>query len=1353
MTQEIIDFGSFPNDPAADAIRIAFQKVQNNFSEVYQTTISTGVSSVTTGLGLDQNDTIGDITISANIANITIQTGSSLQVGVGSLAGATTATITTGSTPFVIDVGNTVTTNRINANYISGHFMLSASAQPNITSVGNLTALRVIGTARAGHFQGDLIGNVYGCVQAPGSDMEIMLNSTGLIGSNPNLTFDGITLTVTGDITANNVNAQWLRGDGYQISNIDPNNIVGGGVASHAGSSDGVIGGVAGAILYQSAADTTAFSDPGTVGQLLTSGGTGKPTWQDGTISGVALGQNLNALEIGNWLLSASDSFYDGSQVIRLDVNGNTAWTGSEGNTVVIRDSDGNVYANWFIGNIEVPGASGTVLFNTAGTMDVDTAFWYEKAAGILHAPYFQGQFKAPGSDKQVMFNNQGNIDGNANLTFNVSTGLLTSVEYAGNGHQLSETYGPNVTEWVHWAINANAVISDQLSPSAYPALIYNDTSNSTRFISAPSTDTTQGEFAVLAHKGVSQTPYWEKSTISGIHLGQSLHKLVAGNYLKWSETSLGYDGNVDLTLNVDATTSLTPDGAGKIVARDASGNIAGAVFKGTDLQLTGGAPATNSTTGALQVTAGGGVGVAGNIYAAGNIIAPNIGNSQSNIFGHFNGTLNVNGLDKQVLFIDQGGAVAHANMTYDKDRDGGTFYANHLSGNAAGVTFLSGTSIYPAAAASPGWVDPAGTPGYDPATSDLPHCKIGFAEESTHSLRSDESIKTSHIKGGVAGQMLWQIAPNTTGFTAAGSSGQALVSSGSLAPKWVAGTISGVALGSDLFELANGTYLVGGPYSGKAAKSWSVDAAAAATPSKIVARDAAGKIMAVDGAFSGNVTITSNCTASSFIGDGSKLTGLPTQATLQNGTSNIIVGTSTISISAGGVTDVLKATSAGVDVKGALTASGSVTAASFSGSGSGLTGIPGTAITGTVAAATTATTATTAASATTVAGSGVTGKVANAIYADTAGSASSISGGTLNTIPLLGGASAITPGTLGQVLTAGTAPAAPGWAAGTISGVQLGKDLFAHTAGTYMSGGDYTGKAAVTWTVDATPASTASKIVARDGGGSFAANVVTATKFVGNLAGGSIGALVYQSAADQTTFLAGGTAGYVLVSGGPSVVPTWKSVQTAIVNPALTPGVGIIGAAYSGSLAQTWTIDATPVNTASKIVSRGTAGEIAVSTITATTLTAGTAGSAGTITGKWSLSTGSTLNATYADLAEYYRADQDIEPGTVVEFGGEEEIRIGTTIMSNKVAGVVTSEPAYTMNSNLDCAFPVAVALQGRVPVKVTGKISKGDMLVSAGNGLATSCSSPQIGTVIGKSLENFDGEFGMIEVAIGKT
>jgi hypothetical protein len=63
-----------------------------------------------------------------------------------------------------------------------------------------------------------------------------------------------------------------------------------------------------------------------------------------------------------------------------------------------------------------------------------------------------------------------------------------------------------------------------------------------------------------------------------------------------------------------------------------------------------------------------------------------------------------------------------------------------------------------------------------------------------------------------------------------------------------------------------------------------------------------------------------------------------------------------------------------------------------------------------------------------------------------------------------------------------------------------------------------------------------------------------------------------------------------------------------------------------------------------------------------------------------------------------------------------------------------------------------VAVALQGRVPCKVTGKINKGDMLVSAGNGLAKSTNQPQFGNIVGKSLENFDGIEGIIEVLVGR-
>ncbi len=150
--------------------------------------------------------------------------------------------------------------------------------------------------------------------------------------------------------------------------------------------------------------------------------------------------------------------------------------------------------------------------------------------------------------------------------------------------------------------------------------------------------------------------------------------------------------------------------------------------------------------------------------------------------------------------------------------------------------------------------------------------------------------------------------------------------------------------------------------------------------------------------------------------------------------------------------------------------------------------------------------------------------------------------------------------------------------------------------------------------------------------------------------------------------------------------------------------------------------------------------------------LDAGANTTVGNITGKWRLTAGSTLQATFADLAEYYAADANIEPGTVVEFGGKHEITTCNTPMSTKVAGVVTTNPAYVMNSMLDAEYAVAVALQGRVPVKVTGVIEKGDMLVSAGNGLATASKIPVMGSVLGKALQNFTGTIGKIEIAVGR-
>lgn len=129
----------------------------------------------------------------------------------------------------------------------------------------------------------------------------------------------------------------------------------------------------------------------------------------------------------------------------------------------------------------------------------------------------------------------------------------------------------------------------------------------------------------------------------------------------------------------------------------------------------------------------------------------------------------------------------------------------------------------------------------------------------------------------------------------------------------------------------------------------------------------------------------------------------------------------------------------------------------------------------------------------------------------------------------------------------------------------------------------------------------------------------------------------------------------------------------------------------------------------------------------------------------------GTATSAQYADLAENYLADKDYEFGTVLEIGGDFEVT-EAQLESTKIAGVVSKNPAYLMNSNCEGKHVVPVALQGRVFCKVTGEIRKGDMLVSAGNGLAMATTNVKLGAVIGKALQDFTGETGLIEVLVGR-
>lgn len=131
--------------------------------------------------------------------------------------------------------------------------------------------------------------------------------------------------------------------------------------------------------------------------------------------------------------------------------------------------------------------------------------------------------------------------------------------------------------------------------------------------------------------------------------------------------------------------------------------------------------------------------------------------------------------------------------------------------------------------------------------------------------------------------------------------------------------------------------------------------------------------------------------------------------------------------------------------------------------------------------------------------------------------------------------------------------------------------------------------------------------------------------------------------------------------------------------------------------------------------------------------------------------------SAQYADLAEMYSADNNYKPGTVVVFGGEKEITSSTSSHSTQVAGIISTNPSYLMNSSLDCANALEVALVGRVPCQVIGSIRKGDRLVSSDlPGVATVLDMQQYqpGCIIGKALEDYQStETGIIEVAVGRT
>jgi|13_taG_2_1085334.scaffolds.fasta_scaffold02671_6 hypothetical protein len=136
----------------------------------------------------------------------------------------------------------------------------------------------------------------------------------------------------------------------------------------------------------------------------------------------------------------------------------------------------------------------------------------------------------------------------------------------------------------------------------------------------------------------------------------------------------------------------------------------------------------------------------------------------------------------------------------------------------------------------------------------------------------------------------------------------------------------------------------------------------------------------------------------------------------------------------------------------------------------------------------------------------------------------------------------------------------------------------------------------------------------------------------------------------------------------------------------------------------------------------------------------------------------GTATEAEYADLAELYTSDAEYDAGTVVKIGGEAEVTQTTIEYCPEVFGIVSSNPAYLMNSGAE-GTTVPVALEGRVPCKVLGEIKKGQRLIASdtpGVARAVTDYEKEAGMdwfrVVGRALENKDTlGVGLVEVVVG--
>ena len=338
---------------------------------------------------------------------------------------------------------------------------------------------------------------------------------------------------------------------------------------------------------------------------------------------------------------------------------------------------------------------------------------------------------------------------------------------------------------------------------------------------------------------------------------------------------------------------------------------------------------------------------------------------------------------------------------------------------------------------------------------------------------------------------------------------------------------------------------------------------------------------------------------------------------------------------------------------------------------------------------------------------------------------------GTAGTYGSASSVPVITTNAQGQVTSVtNTAIAINGSAvSGNITG-SAGSVANALTAGTFLtSGGTYNGSAARTFAVDATDANTASKVVARDASGNFSAGTITAAlsgnaTSATNVAGGAANRIVFNTGSGATSFVVAPTAsGQVLNWNGSAfnyVAGTISGVALGSNLNSLTAGTFLVGTAYNGSGAQTWTVDATSANTVSKVVARDASGNFAAGTITAALSgNATTATTAGTVTGQANSATITATSANTINQIVLRDGSGNFSAGTITAALNGNASTATSATTSGSTSGNAATATALQTARNIG-----GVSFNGTANIDLPGVNTAGNQNTSGNAATATSAS-----------------------------